>query len=43
VKFSTFEVDVRRPPRMGEHTDEVLAWCGYSETERDALRSKGVI
>ncbi len=43
VKFSDFEVDVRRPPLMGEHTDEILAWCGYTEDQRDALRTKGVV
>ena len=43
VKFSEFEVDLRRPPKMGEHTDEILAWCGYSEAEGAALRQKGIV
>jgi crotonobetainyl-CoA:carnitine CoA-transferase CaiB-like acyl-CoA transferase len=33
----------RRPPTLGEHTDEVLASVGYSPTEIAALRSKGVV
>jgi crotonobetainyl-CoA:carnitine CoA-transferase CaiB-like acyl-CoA transferase len=31
------------PPRVGEHTAEVLAEVGYSETEIAALAADGVI
>jgi len=33
----------RRPPLHGEHTDEVLAECGLSETEVAGLRERGAI
>ncbi len=33
----------RRPPRLGEHTDAILAELGYDESARAALRQKGVI
>jgi crotonobetainyl-CoA:carnitine CoA-transferase CaiB-like acyl-CoA transferase len=33
----------RRPPLVGEHTDEVLAEAGVDETERRALVEDGVI
>jgi crotonobetainyl-CoA:carnitine CoA-transferase CaiB-like acyl-CoA transferase len=33
----------RRPPLLGEHTDEVLSECGISETERAALRERKII
>ena len=31
------------PPRLGQHTDEVLASLGYSKSEIAALRAEGVI
>jgi crotonobetainyl-CoA:carnitine CoA-transferase CaiB-like acyl-CoA transferase len=34
---------VRSAPSLGQHTDEVLAELGYSDTERDALRASGVV
>jgi crotonobetainyl-CoA:carnitine CoA-transferase CaiB-like acyl-CoA transferase len=33
----------RPPPRLGEHTDEVLTEAGYPAAEIDALRERGVI
>jgi len=33
----------RRPPRLGEHTDEVLAGLGYASDEIARLREEGVI
>jgi alpha-methylacyl-CoA racemase len=33
----------RQPPRLGEHTEEVLAGAGFSATEIDDLRSAGSI
>jgi crotonobetainyl-CoA:carnitine CoA-transferase CaiB-like acyl-CoA transferase len=34
----------RAPPRLGEHTEEVLRdWLGYSEKAIDLLRSKVAI
>ncbi|WP_202320433.1 CaiB/BaiF CoA transferase family protein [Archaeoglobus neptunius] len=43
VKFSGFEVKVRRPPKLGEHTDEILRSVGISEEEIEALRKEGVV
>lgn len=43
VKFSNFEVSVKRPPKLGEHTEEVLKRMGYSDKEIHELREKGVI
>ena len=31
------------PPRLGQHTDEVLASLGYSNAEIATLRAEGVI
>ena len=33
----------RRPPTLGEHTDEVLAMHGYSTDDVRALRHDGVV
>jgi crotonobetainyl-CoA:carnitine CoA-transferase CaiB-like acyl-CoA transferase len=44
LTFSGVRPPVRRPaPGRGEHTDGVLAECGYSATEVAALRDKRVI
>ena len=43
-RFSATPVALGRPPSVpGEHTDEVLAECGFDEAERDELRSTGAI
>lgn len=33
----------RAPPSLGEHTDEVLAGLGYSETQIADFRADGVL
>lgn len=33
----------RRPPQLGEHTDEIMTSLGYAKAEIAALREKGVI
>jgi crotonobetainyl-CoA:carnitine CoA-transferase CaiB-like acyl-CoA transferase len=33
----------RRPPRLGEHTDEILRDLGYDEEQLIALSAEGVI
>ena len=45
IKFSGTPGSIRRPPpRIGEHTDEVLAdWAGYSSDKIAALRRAGAI
>lgn len=44
VKLSASPGSVRRrPPTLGEHTDEVLAEIGYSKGEIDALRASGIV
>ena len=32
-----------RPPRVGEHTREILEWLGYDEGQRTELRAEGVV
>lgn len=44
VQFSDAETDIRRdPPRLGEHTRELLEAAGYDEETLDALEADGVI
>lgn len=43
ARFSGFELEKRRPPTVGEHTDEVLSELGYSVAEMEALRNMRVI
>jgi crotonobetainyl-CoA:carnitine CoA-transferase CaiB-like acyl-CoA transferase len=33
----------RRSPMLGEHTDEVLQWAGYSDNEIEQLRATGSV
>ena len=33
----------RPPPRLGEHTDEVLSECGFGQSEIERLRERGVV
>jgi formyl-CoA transferase len=45
VTFSRTPVDLRQtPPRLGEHTEDVLRdLLGYSATEVAALKAAGVV
>jgi crotonobetainyl-CoA:carnitine CoA-transferase CaiB-like acyl-CoA transferase len=44
MKLSAAPCRVRRPaPGLGEHSDDVLAELGYSDTQRQGLRNAGVI
>jgi crotonobetainyl-CoA:carnitine CoA-transferase CaiB-like acyl-CoA transferase len=44
LELSTGRAEVRRPPPMpGEHTDEILKECGYSEEEISRLRTVGAV
>jgi crotonobetainyl-CoA:carnitine CoA-transferase CaiB-like acyl-CoA transferase len=33
----------RRPPQLGEHTDDILALAGFDSAQVDALRADGVV
>ena len=44
LKLSETPGTIRRPPpRLGEHTDEILAELGYSAAKIDELRQEGVV
>jgi crotonobetainyl-CoA:carnitine CoA-transferase CaiB-like acyl-CoA transferase len=44
VRLSASAVAVRRTaPRLGQHTEEILAGLGYAAAEVAALRGEGVI
>ena len=44
IKFSDSPCRVRRPaPRLGEHSDEILAELGFAAAEREAWRQSGVV
>ena len=44
IKFSESPCRVRRPaPRLGEHSDEILAELGFAAAEREAWRQSGVV
>lgn len=44
IKFSGSPCQIRRPaPRLGEHSDEILAELGFTASEREAWRRSEVI
>lgn len=44
VKFSETRTSVRRqPPKLGEHTEEVLGYAGYSKEDVDAMKKGGAV
>jgi formyl-CoA transferase len=43
IKLSASASEVKRSPLLGEHTDEVLAALGYTETEVAALKEAGAV
>ncbi len=44
AKFSQTQPQIRRlPPALGEHTQEILGWLGYTTEEIERLRQKGNI
>jgi len=44
LKFSETPCEIRSlPPRLGEHTEQILRWLGYGEGETLDMHKKGVI
>ena len=44
VRFSTYaDIPEQPPPRLGEHTEAVLAECGYSQDEIAAMKAEAAI
>jgi len=44
MKFSETPCEIRSPPpSFGEHTEEILKWLGYAETEILGMRQENVI
>jgi crotonobetainyl-CoA:carnitine CoA-transferase CaiB-like acyl-CoA transferase len=44
LRFSSIEAGLRDvAPRLGEHTDQILASLGYTGPQVEALRVRGVI
>jgi len=43
VKFSGFEISIMRPPRLGEHSEEILKKFGYSDNNIKEFRKGGII
>ena len=44
ANFASLETDTSGPPpRLGEHTDDVLAELGYDEAERERLRENDIV
>ena len=44
ARFSATPSEIKAPaPKLGEHTDEILASLGFSNSKRETLRTKGVI
>ena len=44
ILWNDHRPEVRRvPPRLGEHSADVLTWLGYTLDDVRALRTKGVI
>jgi formyl-CoA transferase len=43
IKLSDSPVEVKRSPLLGEHTDEVLVWLGYNESDIRQLREEGAV
>ncbi|MFN0072232.1 MAG: CoA transferase, partial [Chloroflexota bacterium] len=44
MSMGDMKYEVRlQPPRLGEHTDEILASLGYTPAETDELKTRQVV
>jgi formyl-CoA transferase len=43
IKLSDSPVDVKRSPLLGEHTEEILGWLGYSKSDIKQLHEEGAV
>jgi formyl-CoA transferase len=43
IKLSDSPAEVTRSPLLGEHTDEVLGWLGYADSDIKKLRDGGAV
>jgi len=43
IKLSDSPVEVKRSPLLGEHTDDILGWLGYSKDEIAVLHKEGAV
>ena len=43
ARFSRTSCEIRRPPLLGEHADEILQEMGFAESEIDQLHKDGVV
>ena len=43
INLSDSPVEVKRSPLLGEHTDEILGWLGYSQDEIATMHDEGAV
>ncbi|HEX3535733.1 MAG TPA: formyl-CoA transferase [Stellaceae bacterium] len=43
IKLSDSPPEVKRSPLLGEHTEEILGWLGYGETDIKAMKDEGAV
>jgi len=43
IQMSDSPAEVKRSPLLGEHTDEVLGWLGYNDSDIKKLHEDGAV
>ncbi len=44
IKLSATPAQVKAEfPRLGEHSEEILAWLGYAQEEIERLKLQGIV